>query len=254
MKKLKIPVLILLTIGFLILFALLPKLMSSVLDIRLSKTPSYSSMLSIQLNEYVEQQEFSSLDKLAFISTAETANASQDQMTMSERAVSDHVYAFMQQCEAAGIFQMFEPSTIFMQPKLLYDLSDPSKHILVWAVTILYKDEPSQSLLLDVDDETGQILCVMYSIYQNYVMDGVWERNKAVLNVITELYFSQLGLSYEAAEIENSATDAGSLYEYKEVDGGVTEVIYIFNSPSFGKFLVQFNVDGAGGFQTTIFK
>lgn len=253
MKKLKIPVLILLTLGLLILFALLPKLISSALDIRLSQTPSFSDMFSIQLN-LSQKQEMSSIDKLAFLSTAEFANASQDQMTMSENDVSDHVYAFLLQCEAAGIFQVFEPSTVSMQPKLVYDLSDPSKHILVWTVTMIYEKDPSQSLLLDVDDETGQILSVKYSIYQQYVMDGVWERNKAVIDAITDLYFSQLGLLDKATEIENSATDAGTMYEYKEVDGGVTEVIFVFASPSFGEVLVQFNVDGAGGFQTTIFK
>lgn len=254
MKKLKLPALILLTLGLLILFALLPKLISSALDISYRKKPSYSDMHSIKINMNTEQRALSTLEKLAFLSIAETANASQDQMTMDESKVKDAVYAFIQQCEAAGIFQMFEPSTVSMQPKLLYDLSDPSRHILVWTVTMLYKGDPSQRLLLDVDDETGHILCISYANYQKYVMDGVWERNRTVVAAITDLYFSQLGLLDITGEIENSATDTGSYYTYKEVDGGVTEVIYVFDSPSFGKVLIEFTVDGAGGFQTTIYK
>ncbi len=245
MNKLKIPVLILTTLSLLILFALLPKLISSVLDIRLSQTPAYSDIFSFNLS--ADRRKYTAADKLALLGSAETANATQNQMAMDEGEVNDSVYAFMQQCEAAGIFQMFEPSTVSMQPKLLYDLSDSSKHILVWTVTMLYKGEPSQSLLLDVDDETGQILCVKYNIYQPYVMDGVWERNKTVIDTLTNLYFSELELS----EAANSALGNGA---FSQVDGGVTEVVYTFDSPAFGRVHMQLTADGAGGFMTTFFK
>lgn len=253
MKKLTIPVLLLITIVLLILFALLPKLISCALDIKLSQTPSYSDMLSIQLNMDTEQS-LSTLDKLAFLSVAETTNTTQDQMSMTEDEAIAAVYAFMDQCEAAGIFQRFEPSTVSMQAKLLYDLSDSSKHMFIWTVTMHYKSEPHQSLLVDVDDETGQILCVSYSNYQEYSMDGVWERNKTVVDAIIDIYFTQLGLSDIAGRDENMATDVAFDYNYNEVDGGVTEAIYVFPDSLYGEFIVQFTVDGAGGFSTSFLK
>lgn len=254
MKKLKIPVLILVALGLLLLFALLPKLISFALDIRLSQTPNFSDMLSIQLNIGTQPQALSAMEKLAFLSVAETTNTTQDQMTMNEDEVNGAVSAFLYQCEAAGIFQPFEPSTVAMQPKLLYDLADPSKHMFVWTVTMLYKKEPNQRLLMDVDDETGQILCITYANYQEYSMDGVWERNKTVVDAITDIYFTQMGLLDTAEEVVNAATDAGSIYDYNEVDGGVTEVIYAFEDSAYGKFIVQFTVDGAGGFSTSFLK
>ena len=254
MRKLKIPVLILLTLGFLILFALLPKLISTALDMRLSQTPNFSEMLSIQLNIGTQPQAFSAMDKLAFLSVAEVTDTTQDQMNMNEDEVTDAVSAFMSQCEAAGIFQPFELSTVSMQPKLLYDLTDPSKYMFIWFVTILYEKEPNQVLRMDVDDETGQILCITYGNYQEYSMEGVWERNKTVADVFTDIYFSQFGLYEVAKEIENSATDSGSMYQCNEVDGGVTEVIYTFEDSAYGKFVVQFIVDGAGGFSNSILK
>lgn len=254
MRKLKIPVLILLTLGFLILFALLPKLISAASDMRLSQTPNFSEMLSIQLNIGTQSQAFSAMDKLAFLSVAEVTDTTQDQMTINEDEVTDAVSAFMSQCEAAGIFQPFEPSTVSMSPKLCYDLTDPSKHMFIWTVTMLYKKEPNQVLRMDIDDETGQILCITYGNYQEYTMDGVWERNKTVADVFADIYFSQFGLYEVAKEIENSATDSGSMYQYNEVDGGVTEVIYTFEDSACGKFFIQFTVDGAGGFFTTIYK
>lgn len=253
MKKLKIPVLILLTLGFLILFALLPKLISSVLDIRVGQAPFYSDILSVQLNMETEDPP-SALDKLALLSIANTAYASQEQMTMRGSEVNDYVCAFMKLCEAAGIFQPFAPATVDMQPKLLYDLSDPSRYILVWTVTMLYEGEPGQRLMLDVDDETGQILCVSYANYQQYtITDSVWEHNKAIVDAITDIFFSQLGLSEVAEKIEDSSTNAGS-YKYGEVDGGVTEAVYVFDSALFGKFFTQFTVDGTGSFSTVFFK
>lgn len=254
MKKLKIPILILMTLSLILFFALLPNLISFALDMRLSQTPSFSEMLSIQLNTGTQPQVFSAIDKLAFLSVAEATDTTQDQMTMNEDEVTDAVSAFMSQCEAAGIFQPFDPSTVSMQPKLIYDLSDPSKHMFVWFVTMLYKMEPNQVLRMDVDDETGQILCITYGNYQEYSMDGVWERNKTVIDAFTDIYFTQMGLLDTAEEVENTATDAGSIYEYKEVDGGVTEVIYTFEDSAYGKFIVQFTVDGAGGFSTSILK
>ena len=254
MRKLKIPVLILVTLGLLLLFALLPQLASSVLDSRLSQTPVFSDMFSIQLNTGIEQQALSAIDKLAFLSVAEATNTTQDQMTMTENEVNDAVNAFLIECEAAGIFYPFEPSSVSFQPKLLYDLSDSTNHILVWTVTMLYKGEPSQRLMLDVEDETGQILSISYANYQEYEMDGVWERNKTVADALTDLYFTQLGLLDVSEEIKVNATDSDIIYDYNEVDGGVTEVIYVFEGSAYGEFFVQFTVDGAGGFQTTIFK
>lgn len=254
MKKLKIPVLVLITLGILVVFALLPRLISSALDVKLRQTPSFSDMLSIQLNAGSQTQSFSAMDKLAFLSVAEAANTTQDQMRMDEEEVNNAVYEFLHQCESAGIIQIFEPSSVSMAPKLLYDLTDPEKHIFVWTVTMIYKEEPNQVLRMDVDDETGQILCITYGNYQEYSMDGVWERNKTVVDALSDIYFSQLGLSDIWQNNVDSASDALIDYNYNEVDGGVTEAVYVFRNTLYGEFIIQFTVDGAGGFSNSFLK
>lgn len=253
MKKLKIPVLVLITLGILVVFALLPRLISSALDVKLRQTPSFSDMLSIQLNAGSQTQSFSAMDKLAFLSVAEAANTTQDQTRMDEE-VNNAVYEFLHQCESAGIIQIFEPSSVSMAPKLLYDLTDPEKHIFVWTVTMIYKEEPNQVLRMDVDDETGQILCITYGNYQEYSMDGVWERNKTVVDALSDIYFSQLGLSDIWQNNVDSASDALIDYNYNEVDGGVTEAVYVFRNTLYGEFIIQFTVDGAGGFSNSFLK
>lgn len=254
MKKLKIPVLVLLTLGILIVFALLPRLFSAALDIRLNGMPSFWDMLSVELNSDPQPDGLSPMDKLAFLSAAEATGTTQDQMAMNEEAVMDAVSAFLYQCEASGIFQPFEPAAASIQPKLLYDLTDPETHMFVWTVTMLYKKEPNQRLLVDVDDETGQILCISYAKYEQFSMDGVWERNKAVADAISDIYFSQLGLQDIRQNNADSASDGLWDLTYYERDGGVTEAVYVFRDTLYGEFTLQFTVDGAGGFSTSFYK
>lgn len=252
MKKLKISVLTLGAAGLLVLFAFLPSFISSVLDIRLGDHISYSDMTSIQLDVGGGQSDNSIMEKLAFLSVAETANTTPDQMTMHDNQVMEAVDAFLQQLETAGVYQWVEPTKTSVQPKLLYDLSDPSRHLLVWSVSMIYKQSPSQVMMLDVDDATGKILSFSYSIYKEYEMDGVWERNKAVADIVTDIYFAHLGLEDYARAAEGSQSVNGEeVYESKEVDGGVTEVIYSFESQSFGVIHAHFTVDGAGSFHLT---
>ena len=260
MNKLKILIAVVLSLALILTGAYLPKLIASALDNKLSQTPSYSDMQSIQLDVGKEQR-LAVLDKLALLGIVETANTVPAQMNMDENQVKDAVYAFMQQCETAGILQLFDSYTTSIHPKLLYDLTNPANYIFVWTVSMFYEgDSCHQYFLCDVDDQTGQILCVSYDIYNKpYEMDGVWERNRAVVDAITDLYFDQFGLTSTANNIENAPTvdggiESGALYDYREVDGGVTEVVYTFDSPSFGEFHIQFNIDGAGGYMISFFK
>ena len=82
-------------------------------------------------------------------------------------------------------------------------------------------------------------------------MDGVWERNKTVADIFTDIYFTQLGLFDTTGNLGDLAP---TVYDYNEVDGGATEVIYAFEDSAYGEFIVQFTVDGAGGFSTSILK
>ena len=246
MNKLKMPLAIVLTVVLLLLCAALPKFVSLIIDIKSGQSPSYTDMATVQL-DLSSNSSFTTTDKLALMCTAEATNISPDQMTMTEDDVHAAVTAFLKQLESSGIFSGFEPTVLSIQPKLMFNLSDSSQHIAVWTVSFTCDDEPYQSLLLDVDDETGQILSVSYNIYQSYEMETVWEHNAVVLRILAEVYFSQLGLG-EGMNV--AAINTEQIYDYNEVDGGVTEAVYMFESPLFGEFYIQFTVDGAGGFST----
>ena len=253
MKKLNISLTLAITLGLLIVCAYLPQLVSSALDTQSGKAPSYNEMHSIQLDLSSGQNILPIMGKLTLLRDAETVNLSNlspSQTAIAEEEVYEAVDGFMQECESAGIFEWFEPSHLSMRPKLCFDSSDASNHLIYWTVTMINENEPNQTLLLDVDDETGKILCVTFRIYRSYSMDGVWERNKVVMDHFTDLYFGQLGL-LEAAEAAEATASISGTYEYLEIDGGVSNAIYDFTDASYGKIRIQFDVDGAGGFMIT---
>lgn len=246
MKKLKLPLMIVLTVALLCMFACLPKLISDISDTQREGISSYNEILSVQLDITQEAGTMSYADKLFLLKDAQAADVKQSQASMTETQVEAAVLAFLNDLEYAGIYEPFVPTYMFMQPKLMYDLSDASRHLVVWSVTMINKEAPSQSLLLDVDDETGTVLCISYSIYRSYTMDEVWERNSKVVDRFTELYFEKLDMTElaVAARIDD--------YEYNEIDGGVTEAIYTFLNADDQALTVRITVDGAGGIRVSL--
>ena len=260
MRKWKIGIAVILSLSLILAGAFLPEFFSSVTDKTLSKTPSYTDMPSIQLN-ISKAQQFAVLDKLALLGTVETANAVPAQMTMSEAQAVDAANAFMRQYENAGLLQPAVSPTVSATPKLLYDLTDPSNYLFVWTVSIICEAESChQYFLCDVDDQTGQILCLSYDIYkQPYEPEGVRERNRAAADTFTSIYFEQLGLTgiADAIKLTSAGEDgsgSGALYVYTDMNDGITEVTYTFESPTFGSFHIQFHVDGSGSCMLSIFK
>lgn len=255
MKAGKLPFAIIIIAGFLAVLAFLHQIVSCVLDGKTEKQPSYNDMHSVSLDINNGEATLTYKQMIALLADAKTVDLSPDQTTMTEQEVNAAVTKFLEECEEAGIFEQFTPTHCSILPKLLYDPSDFSKHLVVWTVTMTNKKSPNQALLLDVDDDTGKILCVSYDIYRSYTMENVWEQNKTLLECFTDLYFAQFEMA-EAAEAARSGafTDSGIYYEYKEVDGGVTEVIYSFSDAEYGVVQIQFIVNGAGGFMITYYK
>ena len=242
MKKLKIPLLIIVSLGLLLVFALLPKLVSRALDAHRGKTPSYSDIKSLELELSPRNEGLSDLDKLSLLARAEALNLRQDQMSMTQAEVEEVITAHLSRMDTLGLCQAFEPATYSLQPKLMYDLSDAANNFALWTASFV---SPHVTLLLDVDDETGNILCISYHIKESFSMDGVWARNQAVAEKLTEFYFSQFGLLETARDLCFS--------DYREVDGGVTEVIYTFHGFTPETFQIQFNIEGTGGFTIYLF-
>ena len=170
------------------------------------------------------------MDKLSILRHAQPVDITHTQATMTQEAVFAAVEREMVRYEDAGIFQWFEITRQTAVPKLGIDINDVNHFLVYWTVTYINKTDPSRSLMVDLDDESGKILSIRYDVYDTYSMDGIWERNRATMDAFTEIYFSQLDVIPPD-------------YEYFERDGGVSSALYHFE-----ELAIEFFAEGAGGF------
>ena len=218
--------LIFLTILLVLLGGGMPWIVSAVQDNALLHHSGYCDIDAIQL----DFSERSMADKLSLLSRSQPVDITHTQATMIQEEVFAAVEREMAQYEDAGIFQWFEITRRTAQPKLGIDVNDVNHYLVYWTVTYINKTDPSRSLMVDLDDESGKILSIRYEVYDTYSMDGVWERNRATMDAFTEIYFSQLDVTPPN-------------YEYFERDGGVSSALYRFE-----EFAIEFFTEGAGGF------
>ena len=218
--------LIFLTILLLLLGGGMPWIVSAVQDNALLHHSGYCDIDAIQL----DFSERSMADKLSLLSRSQPVDITHTQATMTQEEVFAAVEREMAQYEDAGIFQWFEITRRTAQPKLGIDVNDVNHYLVYWTVTYINKKDPSRSLVVDLDDESGKILSIRYEVYDTYSMDGVWDRNRATMDAFTEIYFSQLDVTPPN-------------YEYFERDGGVSSALYRFE-----EFAIEFFTEGAGGF------
>ena len=218
--------LIFLTILLLLLGGGMPWIVSAVQDNAMLNHSDYSEITAIQL----DFSERSMADKLSLLSHSQPVDITHTQATMTQEEVFVAVEREMAQYEDAGIFQWFEITRRTAQPKLGIDVNDVNHYLVYWTVTYINKKDPSRSLIVDLDDESGKILSIRYCVYDTYSMDGVWERNRATMDAFTEIYFSQLDVTPPD-------------YEYFERDGGVSSALYHFE-----ELAIEFFAEGAGGF------
>lgn len=244
MRKLKIPLLILLTMVTLIACASLPAIAASVQDSATVNHSGYSQMKSMELELTEEKETLPMMGKLALLGHMESVNIDSSQASMTENEVFQAAETQMKAYEDAGIFQWFDVTFRSAVPKLGVDLNDANNFLVYWTVSFINEADQSCSLNLDIDDETGKILCLSYYVYDSYTMDGVWKRNKTIMDAFTDIYFSQLGMT-DAKEYAESI-DAG--VEYFELDGGVSSALYSFGDVIYGEINMEFYVEGPGGF------
>ena len=218
--------LIFLTILLVLLGGGMPWIVSAVQDNALLHHSGYCDIDAIQL----DFSERSMADKLSLLSRSQPVDITHTQATMTQEEVFAAVEREMAQYEDAGIFQWFEITRRTAQPKLGIDVNDVNHYLVYWTVTYINKKDPSRSLVVDLDDESGKILSIRYEVYDTYSMDGVWDRNRATMDAFTEIYFSQLDVTPPN-------------YEYFERDGGVSSALYRFE-----EFAIEFFAEGAGGF------
>lgn len=246
MRKLKIPLLILLTIVLLIAGASLPTIVAAVQDRVTVDHSGFGDMPSIELTLSRDKDSMDAAEKLLLLAADNRIYISEAEANMTADDALTALCAEMDRYIDAGIFEWFDASSISCEPFICIDTNDTQRYNIFWTITMINKNEPYQVLMADMDDETGVIYSLRYEAYQEYALNGVWERNETVMDAFTDLYFQALGWT-EAAEYARST---GIGYEYLELDGEVSCARYSFGDTQYGEINMEFYVYGSGGFIT----
>lgn len=239
MKKLKNAMILLLTILFIGCGAILPGIVAAVMDRDNVNQTGTREMASVALEMGEERRSLTTGGKIDLLRRGKCINITEKDASMTEADVNAAVETAMAEYIDAGVFGWFDYSAWTAVPKLCIDPDAPDNYAVIWTVTVIQETNPYQTLAVDVDDETGRIYSIRYDIYGEYSLDGVWERNAAVMDAVTHVYLNQLGLLQENAEPN---------IEYSELDGEVLCGTFLFRDEEFAQVGIEFYVTGTGSF------
>jgi len=256
MKKLRSILAVAVTLGLVLLCAGLPNFSALLIRQKTGKTPVYKDIPPVELDFNQEEKPLSMLAKLSLYLNGQRVDVKPANATRTEEEIETRVKAFLSQCEQAGVHGSFQHPRPSVSTQVVYDVSNPAKSMIVWRYSGValgpLKADNSQSyemhvLDVTVDDESGRILAITLNHYNvSYSENGIWSRNRKRVEALTDLYFAQLGLT-QMAELAEASPD--KLYEYMEVDMGVTEVYYTILDPDCGALKILFLVGGVDTFR-----
>lgn len=244
MSKLKNTLILLLSAALIALGAALPEITAALADretVSRSGTRKIPTFALDIADGNGEPRSLSAAGKIDLLRDGRVINISENEARMTEAEVNAAAEAAMAAYIDAGIFEWFDYTAWNVQPKLCVDPDTPENYSIFWMVTIINENEPYQSLGMDIDDETGKVYSIRYDVYGEYQLDGVWERNYAVMDTLVHVYLTQLGLLDPQQNVEPNIV-------YGELDGEVLCGGLFFENEEFDLQRIEFYVTGTGAF------
>ena len=239
MRKMRLPLILLLTGALIVIGAFLPGIVSAVIDRTVMGKSENASMQSVQLEFSGETWEPDDMmKKLAVEQIMYTIPISAKDASMTEEEVYAAVEDCMEKYVSNGIFSWFEDTYRMTETYLAVS---PDNMNIIWAVNIVRKDDPYQNLFLHLDDETGKIL---YLDYVSYDPDGAFypEDQSYVLDAFAGIYFEQLGLT--------DLTDPDPYAQYPAAEEIQENDVwcrrYTFPDTEYGEIILEFYVKSTG--------
>ena len=235
MRKLKIPLLILMTIALLIVGAALPAIASALQDQTIVNRSGFGEMESLKL-DFSDPEAAPLLQKLALLRDGRfyTVSPSKTRIRQSEieELVKGGLTLYYQDELIPYNWNDYEFSAV---PHLVYNDADKDTYAILWVVSIHWSDT-GDNLSLYVDDETGLILYLHYSsagALDVYTAQGY-------LDALSNAFFASTGISDIWAEpsafgAEWVMFDDAGLYAK-----GDEYYVYSIYHPDYGVLEIQF--------------
>ena len=239
MRKLRIGMILILTLALIIVGAYLPRIAAAVEDWMNNEKSNFAPMQSVQLEFRDNEQQNAAymLRKLALENNMNTIPITPKEATMTEEEVYEAAMEGMEAYSDLGIFRWFKDTYRNAEPYLAIDPDDADNFIIFWAVNIVKEDKPYYNLFLHLDDETGKILYIDYVNYdtENYMF--MPEDQRRSMEGFTDTYFHQLGLSEAMADTDIMKVSVAEL----NLDSESTAVRYSFTETDYGRIDIEFH-------------
>lgn len=246
MRKLKIPVLILITIALLAVGATLPAIAAAVQDQTIVNHSSFRDMESLKL-DFSDPEVTPLLQKLALLRDGSFYTVSPDKTKIRqsevEQLVKDGLALYYQNELIPYNWQKYEFSAL---PHLVYSNADQDTYAIFWVVDIRWP-ETEDYLSLYLDDETGLILYMHYgtaSALDVYTAQGY-------LDALSDAYFASTGLSDILADPEEFGAEWIEFDDAGVYAKNDKYYVHTIHHPDYGVLEIQFWLY-QNGFYTSI--
>lgn len=247
MGRLKIPVLILLTLVLLTVGAALPAIAAAVQDRTTVNHSGFGEIESLKLEFSRPESTDSLLGKLALIRDGSFYTVSPSKTRIRQSQIEDLVNDGLALYYQAELIPYNRENWEFSaEPHLVFNDADKDTYAVVWVVSIHWPEQGGD-LSLYVEDETGAILYVHYNSpdpLDVYTVQGY-------MDALSGAFFASSGISGILAEPEAygvewiTADDAGANAQTDKYN------VYSICHPAYGVLEIQFWIYQRG-FYTTI--
>lgn len=246
MRKLKIPVLILITIALLAVGATLPAIAAAVQDQTIVNHSSFGDMESLKL-DFSDPEVTPLLQKLALLRDGSFYSVSPDKTKIRqsevEQLVKEGLALYYQDELIPYNWQKYEFSAL---PHLVYSNADQDTYAIFWVIDICWP-ETEDYLSLYLDDETGLILYLHYGAANTldvYTAQGY-------LNALSDAYFASTGLSDILADPEEFGAEWIEFDDAGVYAKNDKYYVHTIHHPDYGVLEIQFWLY-QNGFYTSI--
>lgn len=236
MMKLKVPLLILLTMILLFIGASLPQIAAAVQDSATVNNSGYSEMESLKLDFSQERQWMPILGKLALIRDGSFYTVSPSETVIRQSEIEQLVKDGLSRYYRAELIPYnWDNYEFSAAPYLVYNDADKDTYAILWEVSIHWPDT-KDNLSLYVDDETGLILWIHYdttSALDVYTAQGY-------LDAFSNAYFESTGIS---AILVNPEGYGAEFVDYDDSGlnaGGDLSYCHTIYHPDYGYITFEF--------------
>lgn len=236
MNKLKILLLILLTVALLVACASLPTIAAALQDTATVNHSGYSDMQSLKLDFSKNRQLLPILGKLALIRDGSFYTISPNETVIRQsgikQVVQNGLSLYYQVSLIPYNWKNYEFSAV---PHLVSNPADVESYAIMWVVTIYWPDSDDH-LELYVDDETGLILYLHFNTSRSLDMYSA----QGYLDVLSNAYFESTGIAEILADPASFGVDFVTSDDSGMYTNGDKAYYHTIYHPDYGHMRIEF--------------